>query len=106
MTRGFKVLLPAGIRTSRRPEGRARPILSWAFNRLSRAVSVHRWPSFPDLTLLCFLRPLSERRSARHSRALSEERIASSLAGRDHSLEVLHQDPTLGFSRELWVRSV
>jgi hypothetical protein len=106
MTRGFKVLLPAGIRTSRQPEGCARPMLSWGFLRLSRAVPVLRRPGFPSHALLCFPCFVSERRNTRHSRALPKERVALTLAGKDHSLEVLHQDPFLGFSREQWVRPV
>jgi hypothetical protein len=106
MTRGFKVLLPAGIRTQRQPEGGARPILSWVSVASPAHSPIDRRPGFPDRSPLRFLRPACGRRNTRRSGALPAERVATTLAGEGHSLEVRHQDPILGFSREPWVRSV
>jgi hypothetical protein len=85
-------------------DGRSRPgpILSWVFVRLSRACPFRRRPGFPGPTLLRFVRPPYGRGGARRSRALPNGRGAAGLAARDNSLEVLHQNPALGFSREPW----
>jgi hypothetical protein len=101
MPRSFKVLLPAEIRTPERPKPSGADTLL-GFVRLSRACPFRRRPGFPGLSLLRFLRPLSGREGARRSRALSNGRGAAGLATRDNSLEVLHQNPALGFSREPW----
>jgi len=101
MPRSFKVLLPAKIRTPWRPKPSGADTLL-GFVRLSRACPFRRRPGFPGLSLLRFLRPLSGRGGARRSKALPNGRGAARLAARDNSLEVLHQNPALGFSREPW----
>jgi len=106
MTRGFKVLLPAGIRTQRQPEGGTRPILSWVSIASPEPSPTDRRSGFPDPSPMRFLRTACGRRKARRSGALSAGRVAATLAGGSHSLEVRHQDPILGFSREPWVQSV
>jgi hypothetical protein len=85
-------------------DGRSRPgpILSWASFASPEPSPFRREPGFPGPTLLRFVRPPYGRGGARRSRALTNGRTATGLATGDNSLEVLHQNPALGFSREPW----
>jgi hypothetical protein len=54
MTRGFKVLLPVGIRTPSQPEGGAGPILSWVSIASPEPLPTNRRSGFPDRSPLRF----------------------------------------------------
>jgi len=86
-------------------DGRSRvgPILSWVSISSPEPFPFRRGSGFPVPSLLRFSCPLYGRGGIRRSRALSDGRFAAGLAARDNSLEVLHQNPVLGFSREPWL---
>jgi hypothetical protein len=101
MPRSSRALLPAKIRTST-GRSRRKPILSWAFWRLSRAFPAHRRTGFPAPSFVRFPPPTYGRSAARRFKAFPSARVGRSLAGTPDSLEVLHQGPVLGLSRRQW----
>jgi hypothetical protein len=102
MPRSFKVLLPAEIRTPATAEAARSRYSPGLFHPPPEPEPFRRGAGFPDPSLLRSLRPPCGRGGTRRSRALPNGRVAAGLAARDNSLEVLHQIPALGFSREPW----
>jgi len=74
MPRGSRALLPAEIRTCRRPKP-ASGRCSLGFPRLSRAFPSCREPGFPDSSLLRFFQPTYGRSVGRRFRALTNTRV-------------------------------
>jgi hypothetical protein len=99
MPRGSKALLPAEIRT--RPRTRVREgRYSHGLFGLSRAFDTHRGNGFPFPSLLHFRRPFSGDGTpgAPGTWQIRDQAVPR---GSANSLEVRHQDPDLGFSRQV-----
>jgi hypothetical protein len=104
MPRGFKVLLPARIRTPFRPGGRSEADTLLGFSHRTGGLRTP-WIRFPGAFPRATVRPLSKRRNERRCRALPSGRMSLPPRGEgqpDRGMVTL--DPALGFSREPWLQ--